>query len=90
LSSEKTASSLTAFRGKTYPGQGSRADSRPAADHSWRFIALTGGAPLAGSKTKFSLWTAPAKIKTPYKVSIFFLLLINLIVGRMCDLSLRL
>ena len=32
---------------------------------------------MAGSNTKFSLWTAPAKIKTPYKVSIFFLLLFS-------------
>ena len=45
---------------------------------------------MAESKTKRSLWTAPAKINTSYKRSIFFLLLINVIVGRMCDLSLRL
>ena len=30
---------------------------------------------MAGPTTKFSLWTAPAKLKTPYKLSLFFLLL---------------
>lgn len=32
---------------------------------------------MAGPLTKFSFWTAPAKIKTSYKVSIFFLLLMG-------------
>ena len=35
---------------------------------------------MAETKTKFSLWTAPAKIKTAYKLSIFFLLLLGYLV----------
>ena len=35
---------------------------------------------MAETKTKFSLWTAPAKIKTAYKLSIFFLLLFGYLV----------
>jgi PAS domain S-box-containing protein len=49
-------------------------------DHPWRGIAMTGGAPLAGPTTKLSPWTAPAKLKTPYKVSIFLLLLLGYLV----------